>query len=297
MPSSKSNSKPKPNRQYTFEAIGTSWTIGYDGAEDPALEAAIAKRIEAFDKTYSRFRDDSLVTHMSKSAGIYKLPPDSRTLLQTYRALYDATGGLVTPLIGSVLADAGYDAHYSLAPKKLAQPPDWDDVLAFEGATLTLSRPALLDFGAAGKGYLVDEITTIIKKYGIKTFFVDAGGDIRHEDAHGNLLHIGLEHPDHTNQVVGVVELDNRALCGSAGNRRAWADFHHIINPRTLASPTSIKAVWVVADTAIMADGLATCLFFVPPTSLGHFAFDYAIIYVDNAIACSPAFPATFFVE
>jgi FAD:protein FMN transferase len=298
VPSTKSNSKPKPSsRQYTFEAIGTYWAIEYEGADNPALENAIAKCVEAFDKTYSRFRTDSVVTRMSRSAGTYQLPADAHTLLQTYRAFYDATDGLVTPLVGNLLVDAGYDADYSFRPKKLTRPPAWDEILTVHGTTVTLTRPALLDFGAAGKGYLVDEITTILQKHGIKTFWVDGSGDIRHQSAHGNLLRVGLEHPDHPRQVVGVAELDNRSLCGSAGNRRVWADFHHIINPQTLASPTTIKAAWVVADTAILADGLTTCLFFVSPESLAAFTYEYVIIYADNSLKHSPNFPATLFVR
>jgi thiamine biosynthesis lipoprotein len=297
VPSSKSNSKPKRNRQCAFEAIGTYWVIEYEGAKNANLEADILKRIETFDKTYSRFRGDSLVTRMGRAAGTYKLPPDARGLLQVYRQLYDATNGAVTPLIGDVLSDAGYDATYSLTPKRLTPPPAWDDVLTIYGTSITLARPTLLDFGAAGKGYLVDIITTTIKKYGIKTFWVDAGGDIRHENAYGNLLRVGLEHPDNPRQVIGAAELDNRSLCGSAGNRRVWANYHHIIDPRTLTSPSVIKATWVVANTAILADGLATCLFFVAPEALDRFHFEYCIVHADNSLTYSPAFPATLFVR
>jgi FAD:protein FMN transferase len=299
MPSTKSNNKPKPKHSFTFEAIGTFWTIDVEAA--PAviepLRAAILERIESFDKTYSRFRDDSLVTQMSRQAGTYSLPPDAPPLLRAYREFYEVTGGAVTPLIGDVLVATGYDARYSLKPKHPRHPPAWEDVIAISGSTITLSRPAMLDFGAAGKGYLVDIITKVIQNHGIKSFCVDAGGDMRYQNAHGNLLRVGLEHPDNPSQVIGVVDLDNKSLCGSAGNRRAWAGYHHIISPHTLASPQHIKAVWVIAATALVADGLATCLFFVPPERLRQYNAAYVIMYADSSVSYSPGFPGTFFVS
>jgi len=50
--------------QLCFEAIGTQWEI--ESAEPLALplQQWIRDRIELFDKTYSRFRPDSLVTQM-----------------------------------------------------------------------------------------------------------------------------------------------------------------------------------------------------------------------------------------
>ena len=75
-----------------------------------------------------------------------------------------------------------------------------------------------------------------------------------------------------------------------------WAQFHHIINPDTLASPRHILATWVVSDTTLLADGLATALFFTPPQNLrNHFDFEYAIVYADGHAEVSPQFPAELF--
>jgi thiamine biosynthesis lipoprotein len=140
-----------------FQAIGTHWEIRVDqpmAAEQwTQLQKRLHERIDAFDTHYSRFRADSLITRMSQRAGTYDLPADGYTLLQFYEQLYAATNGAVTPLIGQALADAGYDAAYSFQPKTLATPPRWEDVLSYNRHAITLQQPALLDFGAAGKGY------------------------------------------------------------------------------------------------------------------------------------------------
>ena len=113
---------------FNFQAIGTKWHIDIykelDEAEKSDLFSKIKNRIDIFDKTYSRFRADSLVTKMSRESGTFTLPADAEAMFSLYRNLYLRTNGLVTPLIGNLISDAGYDAEYSLKQKKkLEKPP------------------------------------------------------------------------------------------------------------------------------------------------------------------------------
>lgn len=283
-----------------FEAIGTRWQIDLPAGTPPAganrALAAVRERIEAFDRVYSRFRPDSLVTQMARQPGDYTLPADAGPLLECYRQLYDLTDGAVTPLIGQLLTDAGYDSVYSFQERELKTPPVWDEVLVYRAPRLTLRRPALLDFGAAGKGYLVDLVGAVLAEHGLAAYVIDAGGDLLHRGPAASPLRVGLEHPDDPSQVIGVAEISNQSLCGSSGNRRAWGRFHHIIDPHQLASPTSIRAVWVAAPSALIADALATALFFAPAAVLAqHFTFEYLLVRDDYTPELSAGFPAKVF--
>ncbi len=285
---------------FIFEAIGTRWQIDIPGertAEQEArLLACIHERIARFDETYSRFRADSLVTKMSQQAGAYALPTDAFAMLSLYEDLYKITNGAVTPLIGQVLVDAGYDAEYSLRSRPLHQPSAWNDVIAYTAEQITLQRPALLDFGAAGKGYLIDLVGELLEQEGITSYCIDAGGDMVQRSSMGDVLRVGLEHPLDTTLVVGVATISNQSLCGSAGNRRAWGEFHHVIDPHSLTSPRHILATWVVAHTTLLADALATCLFFVSPELLAvQYDFSYCVIFADQSAAMSPNFPGELF--
>jgi thiamine biosynthesis lipoprotein len=162
---------------------------------------------------------------------------------------------------------------------------------------LTVKKPLMLDFGAAGKGYLVDLVGQVLRENGVQEFCIDAGGDILNKGKIGAApVRIGLENPHDIKQVIGVCELKNASICGSAGNRRTWGDFTHIINPKTMTSPRHIAAVWVVAETALVADALATALFFVPPALLVHkFQFEYVIINSDSSFLKSAGFPGEIF--
>jgi len=286
--------------QFDFEGIGTTWHIDVyrelDEKQKSELFSKIKDRIDIFDKAYSRFRADSLVTKMSQESGVFTLPDDAEPMLSLYRDLYLRTDGLVTPLVGNLISDAGYDAQYSLKQKKkLEKPLAWDEAMEYHHPTLVIKRPVLLDFGAAGKGYLVDLVGKVLEENDIPEYCIDAGGDILHK---GNApIRIGLEDPENKEKVVGVGILQNASICGSAGNRRKWGDFTHIINPMTLASPTDTIAVWVVAETALLADALATCLFFVPAGKLAEaYTFEYVIVYRDRSLEKSANFQGEIFV-
>lgn len=301
----KSRNKRKPNQLPTpaihmaFSAIGTLWMIDIFEplSEDAkqALETAVYERIEQFDRTYSRFRKDSLITKMSKKAGTYTLPADGQQLFDLYQKLYKISHGKITPLVGNLLSDAGYDANYSLKPKKLRSVPTWDDVLTYDFPKLTVNQPTILDVGAAGKGYLVDIVGDLLRRRGVRHFCINASGDMLAKGV-GVPLPIGLENPDDTTEIIGVAALTDGSICGSAGNRRAWDEFHHIMDPDAQRSPHHLKAVWVKADSAVLADALTTCLFFVSPDVLQkHFDFEYALLGAENDLQHSAHFPAQFF--
>jgi thiamine biosynthesis lipoprotein len=308
MPLSKLNSKPKPRlnhnevHSFGFEAIGTQWQIIIEQPVNQTLLTdlitAIKARIERFDQHYSRFRSDSLVSSMAQKAGNYKLPEDAKPLFDLYRQLYDISEGRMTPLIGQLLVDAGYDAKYSLQPKALQATPKWSEALDYKFPELMVKQPVLLDLGAAGKGYLVDIVGRLIEAAGITQFCINAGGDILSHNVSAKLSKIGLEHPLELDQAIGLAKVSSGSLCGSAGNRRTWGGFHHIINPHTKNSPDHILAAWVVADTTLLADGLATALFFTEAPKLkDYFDFEHALISRDLSLEYSTNFPAEFFIE
>lgn len=287
---------------FTFDAIGTKWRIDFENGLSEgarlALLAHIMERIDEFDKNYSRFRADSLITEMSRRAGIYTLPSDAEPMLSLYEKLYHLTNGLFTPLIGQLISDAGYDAEYSLVPKKLSPPPAWDDALSYHFPELVIKKPALLDFGAAGKGYLIDIVGEILKNGGIKSFSIDAGSDILYTHPDKKSFRVGLEDPADFSRVVGVMEITKGSVCASAGSRRKWAGFHHIMNPYILTSPEHILGTWAHAKTTLLADALASCLFFVESKILREkFDFAYAILFADRHLEVSPNFTGEIFAK
>lgn len=291
-PSSQPNVHPQ-NQVGHFTALGTHWQIvlpELTAKEQREVIKVLRLKLEEYEQVYSRFRPDSLVGQMARQAGTYRFPNTITPLWQLYEQLALLTNNRFTPFIGSLISSAGYDPEYSLQTKSLKAPPDWDSIQV-SYPNMTASQPVELDFGAAGKGYAVDLLIAELASLSIHAAYINAGGDIRHcTPKREDHITVGLEHPYNDQQVIGTVTLHNQSLCGSAGNRRAWGSFHHIIDPHTLASPKHIASAWVIADSTLLADALATCLFLVEPTQLQkHFNFDYIRVFADQSVEYSPS--------
>ncbi|RYF27149.1 MAG: FAD:protein FMN transferase, partial [Chloroflexi bacterium] len=141
----------------------------------------------------------------------------------------------------------------------------------------------------------VDIVANLLKKHDHTQFTVDGSGDIYTTRSEI----IGLEHPFDSSKIIGTASIQDKSICGSASNKRAWGEgLHHIIDPTTSKPTNEIIAAWAIADTAMHADGLATALFFVAPDILlQHIAFDYVIVHKDGRIAYSKNKDITIFTS
>ena len=294
-PSRRSRPKlPKLAHTSGFTAIGTAWEIDSREPLPAAVLAAVEQRCESFDRTYSRFRDDSLVARIAATPGRFEFPHDAPSLFDLYRRLYEATGGAVSPLVGAALENLGYDRGYSLRQAAPAvRVPAWDDAFGWDGTALTTLRPAVVDVGAAGKGYLVDLVAEVLHDHGVDEFTIDASGDIRHSSAEP--LRVGLEHPLDTSKAIGVATLRTGALASSATNRRAWGDLHHVIDVTTGLPTRNVIATWAIAETALLADGLATALFFAGEELTASFDFEFVRMFATGRVESSAGFEGELF--
>lgn len=280
-----------PKHSYTFEAIGTEFEIITPGIIIPAsVRQEIQDIVQSFDAVFSRFRPDSLVSKMAGQVGLYKFPKGSEQLFELYDSLYEVTEGKVNPLVGDSLEALGYDSEYSLRPKAPVVAIDYFDAIERHGSILTIKQPALLDIGAAGKGFLIDRIGELLERHTIKSYTIDGSGDILHKG--GSAETIGLEDPLHLGRVIGAVLVQNKALCASAINRRTWGEgLHHIVDATTGSPADEVIATWVLADDALTADGLATALFFVEPEVLNaQYTYEYIRVRANHRIDFSPKF-------
>lgn len=281
---------PRPSAG--FEAIGTRWQIDTGDPLPGEVLAAVHARIATFDEDWSRFRTDSWVTRVARAGvGTYPLPPDAGPLLDAYDTAARCTDGAVSPLVGRALEALGYDPAYTLRPRTDADgtwatepAPSWSEVRRDAG-TITLPAPALIDVGAAGKGYLVDLVAGVLAEHGITEHVVDAGGDLRVR-VPGPPLTVALEDPRDTTRAIGVVRLSEGALCGSATNRRAWGEgLHHVVDARTGTPVHDVLATWAVGPSALVADIAATALFFAEPDLVSaRFGIRYVVLRSDGSV-------------
>ena len=288
----------------SFDGIGTRWVIETEYEMSARLRMAVLARVENFDRSYSRFRPDSLVSRMAGAVagGRFEFPDDATVLFDLYDRLAEVTSGAVDPLVGRQLELLGYDASYSLTPDEASRPevwqqarPRWRFDVARDGRTLRTRQALVVDIGAAGKGYLVDLVCAVLEQGDVGSFLVDAGGDMRRTDR--GAIRVGLEHPADPTRVIGVANLGQGALCASATNRRSWGPgLHHVLDARTGVPVRDVAATWVLAADAASADGLATALFVTDPDRLlAEFSFQYMRLLADGRLQASAGFDGELF--
>jgi len=278
---------------WRFEAIGTRWEIETAVELSPKARAIVRDVIDRFDREWSRFRDDSAVSRLSREGGTLSAA-DAGAMLDAYRELSVATAGAVNPLVGDSLSALGYDAGYSLvASEPLAAPAYWPDRLRWTADSLTLGGPATVDVGALGKGRLVDLVLGALDDVSGRVV-VDAGGDLA---VRGGETRIALEHPYDPTRAIGVATIRDQALCASAINRRAWGDgLHHVLDARTGTPVRTWAATWAIAPDAMTADAVATALFFDGGAELAaRWGVEWVRMSTDGRAQRSPGCPVEIF--
>jgi thiamine biosynthesis lipoprotein len=295
------NDGPENQTVFEFTAIGTAWQIDSDAALPDDVRAEILALCDDVDQVWSRFRADSLITRIARSArgGRFELPARDLPLMDLYDRLVAATAGAIDPLVGRDLELLGYDAAYTLTPDHAGLatriPHSWTRDVRRDGTDLITAGPVVIDVGAAGKGHLVDLIAGLLLEHGIDAFVVDGSGDLRHRGPEP--VAVGLEHPTRPGRVIGTVSLQDRALCASATTRRAWGQgLHHVLDGRTGAPVTEVVATWAIAADAATADGLATALFVADPHALSTFDFSWVRMLADGRVQWSNNFAGELFL-
>ncbi|WP_018142980.1 FAD:protein FMN transferase [Alloscardovia criceti] len=265
-------------------AVGTGIIISSSRAEMSqqqiqALHSQLAAFIHDFEQYFSRFQADSLLSQMTQHREFSALfPPYAAQLFDIYDALYRATDGRFTPTVAEDLVRLGYGEDFGVeATSRATWGVDvWRDPQ--QPYLLHTSRPVHLDFGAAGKGFLVDLLAQALIEHGWSDFTINAGGDIFTTEG----LRVGLENPQNFEQAVGMITLQpGQALCASSPSRRHWTpaqaahEVHHIIDGLTGESTQDIAATWTCVDAqhagaypTAWADALSTALFFCAPQAL-----------------------------
>lgn len=261
-----SGAMQQPSQQlFTFDTIGSRfWIEDLAGKQIPVtVQKQITAYVNAFDDKYSRFKPGSLVSELAANGTLHNPPSELIAMLALGKLLYDATNGVFNVTVGAALSGFGYGSKHT-GDKVFANP--WG-AITWSKKTVKVPKGLVLDFGGLGKGWLIDRIAEILRKNGIKRFIVNGGGDLYIQNTQP--VEFALEDPLAEGKVLQTVRITQGALAGSNTLKRSWDSHgvrkHHIINPKTGdSSDGDTIASYVLADSAVIADSLATVLIIDP---------------------------------
>ncbi len=155
----------------------------------------------------------------------------------------------------------------------ISQAVGWDKIQQNETTAYKSHDLTSLDLGGIAKGYAIDLITESLRAEGYQNAYVEWGGEIRAVGEHpaGRPWRIYIRHFETSDprQALALVDLKNRAVATSGDYLQQWEGpesnrYTHIIDPKTKMplkiSKSSISTATVLAETATLADALATTL-------------------------------------
>lgn len=228
----------------------------------------------AVEQRCTRFNSHSELMQLTAQTG--RPVPVSDLLFEAVRfalAVAEETGGAFDPTVGFSMQARGFDREYSTRQNSGVtihpdEPASYRDVqLDPDRKTITLRRPLILDLGAVAKGFAIDLAARELRD--LDNFSIDAGGDLYLAgcNANGRPWSIGIRHPRLDGELFDVLSVSGRAVCTSGDYERRLhnQEEHHIVDPRSGASPKSVASVTVIAPTAMLADAVATAAFVLGP--------------------------------
>ena len=240
-----------------------------------ALEAAYQEmfRLEGL---LDRHYRGSEVTQINRAAGREPVPVSPETLLIIEQALEFAalTGGAFDITVGPLLrlwrfADGGGRVPPAESLRAAAALVDFGQVVADRqaGSVFLRKSGAEIDLGGIAKGFVVDRAVEVLRRSGISSASVDAGGDIRllGTKPDGSPWRIGVRHPRERRGIIAVLELEDCAVVTSGDYERYFLfegrRYHHLLDPATGRPAGGLVSVTVVAPEATTADALSTAVF------------------------------------
>ena len=148
-----------------------------------------------------------------------------------------------------------------------------------------------IDTGSFLKGYAVEEAKKVLAEKGIKNAFVSSVSSISTIGGKpdGTSWKIGIQNPDVSNEILGVAEVEGRAL-GISGDYQIYVEingkkYHHIMDKETGYPIDNRKLVVVVCDSAFLADMYSTAFFSMTAEEIFDFAEkeNIEVMIVDNS--------------
>ncbi|GLX53244.1 FAD:protein FMN transferase [Streptomyces hygroscopicus subsp. hygroscopicus] len=268
---------PKPSpAEVSFPALGT--TAALFVTEPAALrtaEAVLRAELAAVDRACSRFRSDSELTRVNRSAGgpVTVGEVFAEALLAALRAA-DLTDGAVDPTVGHAVAALGYDRTFaSLRPDdvrplpRLRPVPGWRGI-DFDPRTGRLFLPphTSLDLGATAKALAADRAARHAAAATGCGVLVGLGGDLATAGptpADGWRVALADDHARPATDHGPAVAITGGALATSGIRVRTWRragrTLHHIVDPATGEPAAPVwRTVTVAAATCVDANTAST---------------------------------------
>lgn len=257
-----------------FEAMKSPCEVWLE-SEDERLVTALMHwaqsetlRIEA---KYSRFREDSVLSSMNRSAGSWlSMDAETESLVEFASRCWQISSGRIDVTVGVYLEHWRFDGKTPPPSRKqmksLKSFVGWEQLKTQPGRIL-LPDGMKLDFGGIGKEYAVDSVATqLASKIREGGVMVNFGGDLNaiRPRVDGKPWRVSIEQAVKGGGQPKTFQFYKAAVATSGDTKRFAVDkkgkvLGHILNPKTgWPVPNGPASITVVSETAMQSGLLST---------------------------------------
>ena len=244
-----------------------------DAEQGEAAIAAVMGEMHRIDRAMSPHTPDSELSRINRDAAAAPVPLSAEMARLLMRAtefaqLSDGAFDITYAAVGQL-----YDYRQRIRPSDAALARaralvGWRNLILDASArTVRFALPGMrIDLGGFAKGHAVDNATAILRRHGIRHAIVSAGGDSRViGDRRGRPWTIGVRDPRRPGEMVAMLPLEDVSISTSGDYERYFdADgvrHHHLIDPATGRSPSSVHSVTILAEDGLTTEALSKCVF------------------------------------
>ncbi len=238
-----------------------------------AAAAAVMDEMHRIDRAMSPHKPGSELSRINREAGRRAVPlsEEMGRLVERALAFSRLTGGAFDISYAAVGQLYDYRARVRPDAKTLAAAREfvgWQG-LQFDPRTRSLrfAREGMrIDLGGFAKGHAVDNAAAILRRRGITSAIVSAGGDSRViGDRRGRPWSVAIRDPRRAGENVAVLPLEEVSISTSGDYERYFDDgderVHHLIDPGTGHSPQGVHSVTILAADGLTSEALSKAVF------------------------------------
>jgi thiamine biosynthesis lipoprotein len=246
-----------------------------------AIDRALLE-IERLEAELSEWRESSDIGRVNHSEGTWiNVSPETVNVIE--KALWVARESKGT--FDITFHSMGDLWKFGTAQSAKPEPPRPDEVrhhrslvdyrrveIDAKNGRVRIPKGRKIGLGGIAKGYIVDRAVAILKAAGLRSFMVQAGGDLyaagRKPD--GSHWTAGIRDPrGPEGDSFATLELEDHAFSTAGDYARAYVfnskRYHHIIDPRTGYPATASRSVTIYAPDALTADMIDDAVFILGP--------------------------------
>ncbi|MCP5208990.1 MAG: FAD:protein FMN transferase [Hahellaceae bacterium] len=269
-----------PLTELSGPIMGTTYHIKFyhssNHSEEQKVQAAVVGAMQLVDSLMSTYKNSSEVTQFNHSepGKWVSLSPETFEVVAKSMEIAKLSSGAFDVTVGPLVRSWGFgpDARPVRIPSndavtKMLQKTGYLKLsLDKERTSLKKEDYVELDLSAIAKGYAVDKVAEALEKFGISSYLVEIGGEIRASGKKANNADwiLAIESPvDDMRQVWKKISIGNNALATSGDYRNYFEEngvrYSHTIDPKTgFPVQHKLTSVTVLRPASAEADAMAT---------------------------------------